>query len=82
VRPFVEAGFGVLGGKVDLAETTCDLNFLLQAGGGALFFVDRDRTTAISLAYRFQHISNAGRCDQNIGINSSAVVIGIEWFFP
>jgi hypothetical protein len=80
VRPFVELGFGVLGGQVDLRETNCDVNFLLQGGGGALFFVDR--STAISLAYRFQHISNAARCSQNLGVNSSAVVIGIEWFFP
>ena len=41
VRPFVELGFGVLGGQVDLRETNCDVNFLLQGGGGALFFVDR-----------------------------------------
>ncbi|HSE95846.1 MAG TPA: acyloxyacyl hydrolase [Methylomirabilota bacterium] len=80
VRPFVEGGFGVLGGQVDLRETNCDVNFLLQGGAGALFFVDR--TVAISLTYRFQHISNAYRCSQNAGINSSAVVVGVEWFFP
>jgi hypothetical protein len=80
VRPFVEGGAGALGGQVDLRETTCDLNFLLQGGVGALVFIDR--ATAVSLGYRFQHISNAGRCTPNLGINSSAVVIGIEWFFP
>jgi opacity protein-like surface antigen len=80
VRPYLEAGGGVLGGRVDLRQTDCDLNFMLEAGVGALVFVSD--TSALSLGYRFQHISNAGACDKNLGLNSSLVHVGISFFFP
>ena len=56
------------------------MNFLVQAGAGAMLFVS-DRA-ALTAAYRYQHISNGDRCSTNIGINSSAVVVGISSFFP
>ena len=56
------------------------MNFLVQAGAGAMLFVS-DRT-AFTAAYRYQHISNGDRCSPNIGINSSAAVVGISYFFP
>jgi opacity protein-like surface antigen len=80
VRPYLEAGLGVLSGEVDLSRSNCDVNFLVQAGVGAMLFVS-DRA-ALTAAYRYQHISNGDRCSTNIGINSSAVVVGISYFFP
>ena len=80
VRPYLEAGLGVLGGEIDRRRSTCDVNFLLQAGAGAMLFVS-DRT-ALTAAYRYQHVSNGDQCSKNIGINSSAVVVGISYFFP
>jgi opacity protein-like surface antigen len=80
VRPYLEAGLGVLSGEIDRSRSTCDMNFLVQAGAGAMLFVS-DRT-ALTAAYRYQHISNGDRCFPNIGINSSAVVVGISYFFP
>ena len=80
VRPHLEAGLGVLSGEIDRSRSTCDVNFLVQAGAGAMLFVS-DRT-ALTAAYRYQHISNGDRCSPNIGINSSAAVVGISYFFP
>jgi hypothetical protein len=32
VRPYLEAGAGVVGGQVDLSQTNCDINFILEGG--------------------------------------------------
>ena len=80
VRPFVEAGGGAIGGKIDLRQTTCDLNFILEAGPGVMIFVNE--RTAINVGYRFQHISNAGKCTSNLGLNSSMGIVGVSYFFP
>jgi len=80
VRPYLEAGLGVLGGEIDLRHSNCDVNFLVQAGVGAMLFLS-DRA-ALTAAYRYQHISNGDQCSKNIGINSSAIVVGISYFFP
>jgi lipid A 3-O-deacylase len=79
VRPYLEAGAGILVGDMDLVQTDCSVNFLLQGGPGALFYVSE--TTSLTVGYRFQHISNAGACDTNVGINSSAVYLGVTHFF-
>jgi opacity protein-like surface antigen len=80
LRPYVEAGAGVLGGRIDLPQMSCEVSFVLQGGAGALVFVAD--ATAISLGYRFQHISNAGACRDNLGLNSSVFIFGISYFFP
>jgi hypothetical protein len=80
VRPFLEAGAGVLGGQTEFRQTTCDVNFLLEAGAGVLVFIG-DRT-ALTAGYRFAHISNRDQCDLNLGLNSSMVHVGVSRFFP
>jgi lipid A 3-O-deacylase len=79
VRPYLEAGAGILVGDMDLVQTDCSVNFLLQGGPGLLFYLSE--TTSLTVGYRFQHISNAGACDANVGINSSAVYLGVTHFF-
>jgi hypothetical protein len=78
-RPFVEAGVGVLLGESTLAQTDCAVNFLLQAGPGVLVFLSD--TTVLTVGYRFQHISNGGACQYNVGINSSALYVGVSRLF-
>ena len=80
VRPYLEVGGGALGGKIDLRQTSCDLNFIGEAGPGVMIFVNE--RTAINLGYRFQHISNGGRCAHNLGLNSSMGAVGVSYFFP
>jgi Lipid A 3-O-deacylase (PagL) len=80
VRPYVEMGLGVLGGHFDLQQTNCGVNFILEVGPGLLWFISE--RTAITAGYRFQHISNASLCSQNVGINSSLFILGVSQFFP
>ena len=79
VRPYVEVGAGVLGGDTQLRQTTCDVNLAAQGGIGAMLFMSE--TTALTLGYRFQHVSNGDRCIQNVGLNSSLFVLGLSYFF-
>jgi opacity protein-like surface antigen len=78
-RPYVEAGAGVLVGETKLHQTDCDVNFLLQGGPGVLVLLSD--TTALTVGYRFQHISNASLCSFNPGINSSALYVGVSYLF-
>lgn len=78
-RPYVEAGGGILVGETNFRQTDCDVNFLLQGGPGVLVFLSD--TTSLSVGYRFQHISNGGSCRFNVGINSSALYLGVSYFF-
>lgn len=79
VRPYLELGGGVLGGRIDLRQTHCDLNFLLEGGPGLMFFLNEH--AALSIGYRFHHISNGGKCSPNLGINSSLILAGVSYFF-
>jgi len=79
LRPYVEAGAGMLVGETALQQTDCNLNFVLHAGPGILVFLS-DRT-ALTAGYRFQHISNGSQCSFNPGINSSALYVGVNYFF-
>jgi hypothetical protein len=80
VRPYLEVGLGILAGQFDFRQTNCDVNFIIEGGPGLLWMVS-DRV-AVTAGYRFQHISNASRCDQNLGINSSLFMLGLSYFFP
>ena len=78
VRPYLEAGAGIVGGQVDLRQTNCDVNFLLQAGVGAMIFMT-DRA-ALTIGARLHHMSNADICSQNEGMNSIIGVVGFTYF--
>jgi hypothetical protein len=74
----VEAGGGVLAGQVDLRQTNCDVNFVLEAGAGAMIFLAEH--VALTLSARFHHVSNANRCGENDGINSIIGIVGVSYF--
>ena len=79
-RPYLEAGGGLLVGESGIPQTHCDVLFALQAGAGVLlFYSDRH---AVTLGYRFHHISNGSRCAGNFGLNSAAFSVGVSTFFP
>ncbi len=79
VRPYVEAGAGVVGGQVNLPQMNCDVNFVVEAGPGLLLFVSR--TAAVTVGYRFHHVSNADLCSRNRSLNSSLFTVGLSYFF-
>jgi opacity protein-like surface antigen len=79
-RAYVEAGAGLLVGESGIEQTDCAVLFTLHAGAGVLFFLT-DRN-ALSLGYRFHHISNSSACDGNFSLNSAVFSIGLSTFFP
>jgi len=79
-RPYVEVGVGVLGGKVNQRQTNCSVHFSIQGGPGVLLF--SSQSTAVTVGYRFQHLSNANLCSNNIGLNSTQFILGFSYFFP
>ena len=78
-RPYFEGGIGLLVGETNLQQTDCSANFLLQGGSGVLVVLSD--TTTLALGYRFQHISNGSMCAFNVGINSSALYVGVSYRF-
>jgi len=77
VVPFFKVGAGVMGLDFDLSQAE-PLNFVVQGGAGAHYrLTDR---FAISLAYRFHHVSNAHIEQPNDGFTSHMVLIGPTFF--
>jgi lipid A 3-O-deacylase len=79
LRPYIEAGGGVLGGHVDLQQAKCDVNFVIEGGGGAMLFMSE--RVALTLGARYHHLSNADRCSKNLGLNSVIGIVGISYIF-
>jgi lipid A 3-O-deacylase len=80
VRPYLEAGGGVLAGQTEFKATGCDVNFALEGGPGVMVLLSD--ATALTIGYRFQHISNGGRCSEDLGLNSSVFLLGLSYIFP
>lgn len=80
VRPYVEAGVGVLGGQTEFRQTDCNLNFVLQGGFGVQVFVAA--RVAVTAGARYHHVSNADRCERNLGLNSALFLLGLSYFTP
>jgi len=79
--PFLEGGAGVLLSTPQSTEPTSQFrasqfNFTLQIAPGLRYFLSE--RTAVSLEYRFHHISDAGLTEKNPGINSDFVLIGFS----
>lgn len=79
--PFLEGGAGVLLSTPQSTAPTSQFrasqfNFTLQIAPGLRYFLSK--RTAISLEYRFHHISDAGLTENNPGINSDFVLLGFS----
>ncbi len=79
VQPFIKGGVGVGYMSQHLEKQSTQYNFLPQAGMGCLFFL-KERL-ALSIEYRFRHLSNAGLKQPNGGVNVGMGLVGISWFF-
>ncbi len=73
--PYVEGGGGMGYLDFDLRDQRDGFAFLLQAGAGAQLFVRPGMS--VDLAWRFQHISNAGTSRPNNGLNASLPLLGV-----
>jgi len=77
--PFVDFGGGVAATDIRNGDLSTTFEFNLQAGAGTHWFV-RDNM-ALTLQYRFIHLSNAGIEYPNLGVNTSTLLAGVTWWF-
>ena len=76
--PFVDGGEGLVLTTLDALNIGGPFEFSSQAGGGIhLFFTHED---AVTLAVRYRHISNSGIKEQNSGLNTLFLIIGLSHF--
>lgn len=76
--PYVLAGGGPLFVDLGLPTMGTKLCFSYQGGTGLQYFIDK--MTAVSVEYRYHHISNAGTAEPNEPINSSKILFGISFY--
>jgi lipid A 3-O-deacylase len=76
--PYVLAGGGPLFVDLGLPTMGTRLCFSYQGGTGLQYLIDKN--TALSLEYRYHHISNAGTAEPNEPLNSSLILFGISLF--
>jgi Lipid A 3-O-deacylase (PagL) len=79
VEPFLTSGGGFLYFNHRMFGTTQQFNFTAQLGGGVQFFTS-SRRTAIDLGYKYHHISNANLANQNPGLDSHMLFVGLSLF--
>lgn len=79
IVPFVDVGAGVTATDIGGPDLSGAFQFNLQAGAGVNWFL-RDNM-ALSLEYRYLHLSNARISTPNLGVNTSLFLAGISWFF-
>ena len=79
VEPFLTSGGGFLYFNHRMFGTTQQFNFTAQLGGGVQLFTS-SRRTAIDLGYRCHHISNANLGNQNPGLDSHMLFVGLSLF--
>ena len=69
----------MLVGETALPQTDCDVNFLLQGGPGFLVFLSDTTSLAVGTGSSTSPIGRT--CRINASINSSALFLGVSYFF-
>ena len=76
--PFFEGGEGIVLTTIEGARIGGPFEFSSQVGGGLhLFYTTED---ALTLGMRYRHISNAGIKEENSGLNTFYITIGLSHF--
>lgn len=79
VVPFFNVGAGGTFTNIRGGDLSTDFEFNLQGGPGIDIFLREN--LALSLEYRFIHLSNASWSTPNLGVNTSNFLVGLTWFF-
>jgi opacity protein-like surface antigen len=78
-QPYAEAGVGPSYNTLDIDELGLGFNFLSFGGLGLRFPLGE--AMSLDVGYRWRHISNAGLDDQNQGVSSNQLQVGLAWAF-
>lgn len=79
VEPFLTSGGGFLYFNHRMFGTTQHFNFTAQLAGGVQLFTS-SRRAAFDLGYKYHHISNANMANQNPGLDSHMLFVGMSFF--
>ena len=77
--PYVEVTAGVGGSSLKVMEIRSTLNFVLEGGAGLSYFLSDN--LALTVGYRFQHVSNGDTSQPNIGFEADTGTVGVSYFF-
>lgn len=77
--PFIDGGLGLTATDIGRPDLGGIFEFNLQFGTGAYYFIRPD--LAVSIEYRWLHISDAGITKVNQGVNAQFIAGGLTWFF-
>jgi lipid A 3-O-deacylase len=77
--PFFDLGAGLTATDIRAPDLGGPFQFNLQPGAGVNYFLRDD--LALSVEYRLLHMSNARLYQPNLGVNTSMVLAGLNWFF-
>ncbi|HKQ39067.1 MAG TPA: acyloxyacyl hydrolase, partial [Verrucomicrobiae bacterium] len=77
--PFIDVGAGVMLTDIYGPDLSGAFQFNEQVGVGAHYLFSD--STALTVQYRFMHVSNAGIREPNYGVNGNIFSVGITWFF-
>ena len=77
--PFVDGGAGVSLTDIGHPDLSTKFEFNLQVGAGCNYFLKDN--LALTLQYRFLHLSNARIDTPNLGVNTSIIYLGLTRYF-
>ena len=79
LQPYVKGGVGMIYISQHTLEQSTQFNFISQLGLGFHYFINKDQ--ALTLEYRFRHLSNASIKQPNSGIDNHFYLFGIAHHF-
>jgi len=79
IQPYFKGGVGVIYLTQHFREQGTQFNFNEFAGFGLHYFFTKN--TALTLEYRYRHISNAGIEQPNHGVGTNIGLCGVSYFF-
>jgi lipid A 3-O-deacylase len=77
--PFLQGGVGLSETDIGDPDLSTRFEFNVQAGAGSYYFLTR--SMALTLEYRWFHLSNAQMKQPNHGTNTELFQAGLSWFF-
>ena len=78
-QPYLKGGEGISYMSQHTREQSTQYNFLSQAAAGFHYFFKDD--LAVTVEYRYRHLSNASISHPNNGINTDFILGGITYYF-
>lgn len=79
LQPYFKGGVGLIYITQHTREQGTQFNFNEYAGLGAHYFFKKN--LALTVEYRYRHISNAGIDDPNHGINTNFGICGVSYLY-